>query len=73
MGKKIDLGVNSITNLPNISIKSNPRNREKKKLKHEKNRLIRSTLYRAHCDSLGWLKDVSTWHQTLRALSLGTA
>ena len=45
----------------------------KKKSQYLANKARRASLYTQHTGSNGWQKDVSTWHETLRALSAGTA
>jgi len=72
----MDLGINSITGLPNKSIHPNPRKQatvDRRKRNREKNRAFRSSLYAEHKGSNGWQKDVTTWHAALYALSNGSA
>lgn len=49
------------------------KNRFRKKANHERNVATRAALYSKHALASSWNKDVESWHETLRALSLGTA
>jgi hypothetical protein len=49
------------------------RNRHKKKANYLKNKARRSDLYAEHAGSSGWQRNVREWHETLYALSHGTA
>lgn len=63
------------TGKKNISIHPNKRDRkrlEKRKQNWLRNKSIRAQLYSSHRSS-SWNQQVSTWHETLKALSSGSA
>ena len=53
------------------SIKSKPKS-AKARAQAIRNRAARASLYASHNGSSGWQRDVSTWHSTIAALSMGT-
>lgn len=56
-----------------ITRNSAHRNRHKKKANHLRNLATRSALYAKHKGANLWRTDINEWHETLKALSLGTA
>jgi hypothetical protein len=71
MTKSMKVGTITKAPTPNISTRSNPKSRAKKRAQHLKNKQARADLY-ARMDGEISHALVPEWHRTLSALSKGT-